>query len=640
MERPAFNRNLIIDGKGTQVKVPYPPLNSPVQSLIQRPTLTTYEDGLEWNKQAQKHSEGALNFTQEYAKVKVEPIDDNKIFVVNMSDLHWGHMDVDYDYVDKLFTTIEETPNTYCVFGWNILDAAIPAKFPDGVMWSGQNAQEQVYTFNDKLRKLHSLNKILGGIGDAHCHEGWCVDEKTEFLTKNGWTNKLFMGQEILTFNPFKEKFEYQKILDIYRKNYKDEMYHIENDNVDLFCTPNHRFLYQNLIANGVYSTKLHEIKLLKSVKATRIWQTAEFEDQNDGNRRIGDNTIKLLAWMITEGALNKNRITIYQSTKHEFYSERIKRILHLLPISFIHRFFKSGFGGALVNGYITKPKKEWIKKWFPNGNIHRIPRQIFTLDSNKRMMFLRELLMGDGKSDEMVYTSKSWELASDVQELAIKTGVKSTIRKRKGMDIYDVFMKEPKGKNGGQFIYLSKAKFNKEMYSGFIQCPSTKNGTVVIRRNGKVCITGNSKRATGWMVYRELFDGINVPLLLNGGYLDVGVNDENYRMALFHKIKYWSTFNKTHGGDRAMDRMVDAEIVFTSHLHQAAVGQSNRYNPPFKKETAVVSSGTCKLHDKWARGGMGIDGEPGGQGIILYADRHKFQTIYDLQVGSEIMKK
>jgi len=318
-EKPYFNRNLIIDGLGTIEKVPYPIPNSPIETLIKRPTITTYEEGLQWNKEAQEHTDKALSFTQEYAKVKTEPIGDNKILVVNMSDIHWGHMDTDYNYVDKLFTTIEETPNTYCVFGWNILDAAIPAKYPDGVMWSGQTAQEQVYTFNDKLKKLHSLNKILGGIGDASCHEGW-------------------------------------------------------------------------------------------------------------------------------------------------------------------------------------------------------------------------------------------------------------------------------------------------------------------------------SKRATGWMIYRELFDGVDVPLLLNGGYLDVGVSGEDYRMALFHRIKYFSTLNKLHGGERAMDRMADAEIVFTSHLHQAAVGQTNRYNPPFKKETAVVSSGTCKLHDKHARGYMGVDGEPGGQGIILYADKHSFQVIYDLNVGNEIM--
>jgi hypothetical protein len=73
--------------------------------------------------------------------------------------------------------------------------------------------------------------------------------------------------------------------------------------------------------------------------------------------------------------------------------------------------------------------------------------------------------------------------------------------------------------------------------------------------------------------------------------------------------------------------------------LHQAATGETNRYNPPFEKRTAVVSSGTCKLHDRWARGFMGKEGEKGGQGIILWKDKHQFQTIYEMDIGKELMK-
>ena len=58
------------------------------------------------------------------------------------------------------------------------------------------------------------------------------------------------------------------------------------------------------------------------------------------------------------------------------------------------------------------------------------------------------------------------------------------------------------------------------------------------------------------------------------------------------------------------------------------------------KKDTAVVSSGTCKTHDKWARNNFGKDGEPIGQGIVLWGDRHTFEVVYDLQNGSELMSK
>lgn len=308
---------IIIDGKGTERRI-YPPVD--LLPEIQRPEITTYEEALEWNKLAQEHSEGAMIFTQEYAKVECHPRLTNRIFLANISDLHFGHHDVDYDFLDKSIKTIQYTPDMKGILGWNILDAAIPAQFPDGLLWSGQSAQEQTYTFREKLQELHRNNKLVAGIGEASCHEGWL-------------------------------------------------------------------------------------------------------------------------------------------------------------------------------------------------------------------------------------------------------------------------------------------------------------------------------KKRAGWMVYRELFEGIDdVPLLLNGGYLEVVVGAETYRLALFHKTRYWSTLNKSHGGQRMLDRIADAEIVFTSHMHRASVEQSQRYNPPFTKATAIVSSGTCKLRDRWQRGNAGEEGEKGFQGIMLWADKHKFQVVYDLEVGRELM--
>lgn len=317
-------KTLIIDPQGTEriIKPRQTFEANPIitnETGISRPTQTTYKEALEWNKKSQEHQQEALNFVQEYAKRKVTPQYGNKIGVVSVADIHWGHKDVDYEFVDNMLDIIENTQDIYCVMGWNLLDAAIPSQFPDGVMWSSQTAQEQVYTFKDKINTLWRKNKILGAIGDCSCHEGWM-------------------------------------------------------------------------------------------------------------------------------------------------------------------------------------------------------------------------------------------------------------------------------------------------------------------------------KSKTGWMIYRELFGETDIPLLKNGGYLDIQVGDENYRTAIFHKDRYYSSLNKSHGGNRAMDRIVDAEIVFTSHHHLAEVSQSERFNPPFTKDTAVIASGTCKLKDGFARSNMGIEGQKGGQGIILWSDKHSFLPVGKTENMEEII--
>jgi len=651
---------IITDSKGTEKPI-YPGTspNLPIQGEgeIKRPTFTTYEEALEWNKQAQKHTEQAISFTQEYAKRIVEPQYGNRIMVVNVSDVHWGHFDVDYDYVDQLFNLIEKTPDTYCIFGWNLLDAAIPAQFPDGVMWSGQTAQEQVYTFRDKLRRLDGLHKILGAIGDSRCYDG-----ETEVLVRNhGFVrfdallkNEFPNELEVATLNLQTGEFEWQKPTRWIKKWHKGKIYNFVNQKVNFMVTPDHNMLYferEDKLNFKRIEARNWEQGGKQFVKGSWNWKGV------NKKKLFGYDAIlfmQLLGWYISEGYvhnLKKGNIEICQKKESKYYLE----ICELLKKMGIHPI-KCKTGVQFTNRNLAK----YLKKLGYSWNKF-IPDEFKQLSKRHLLAFLYSYWKGDGyfgdgkrwrkKDSPICCSTASKRLASDLVEIIIKCGWGAMFSEweREAGNLF------PNGKRAKtrrtQYNvnicrnifphFRSKPKIRE--YDDYVYCLSVPNEVILVRRKGKVaynfqCHEGWMKRTTGWMIYRELFEGIDVPLLLNGGYLDVQVKDESYRIGLFHKIKYWSQFNKTHGGDRAMDRLVDAEIVFTSHLHQAATGQSQRYNPPFTKETAVVSSGTCKLHDKFARGMMGSEGEKGGQAIILWADKHKFNTVFDLEVGSEMM--
>jgi len=144
-------------------------------------------------------------------------------------------------------------------------------------------------------------------------------------------------------------------------------------------------------------------------------------------------------------------------------------------------------------------------------------------------------------------------------------------------------------------------------------------------------------KKHAGWQIYRELFEDIDVPLLSNGAVVDVQVGSETYRIGLAHKLRYWSTLNETHGGLRMLDRIADADIAFTSHMHRGAISQTSRFNPPFRKEVGIVASGTCKLKDEWLRDRTGEEGKPGFQGVMLWGDRPNFQVVHDIDTGKEL---
>jgi len=191
-----MSREIIIDGQGTIERVPYPLANNPIiTSDLKRLEITSYEEGLEWNKQAQEHHRKADVITQPYAEVKLEPIG-NKIWLRFIADVHWPNFGVDYDRLDADLKATEETPDAYVAFAWNLLDAPIVSQFPDGVLRNGQHAQEALYTFKDKLMKLYKLNKIVGAIGSGSCHEGWTKK-------RAGWDiyRELFDGMNIPLIN-------------------------------------------------------------------------------------------------------------------------------------------------------------------------------------------------------------------------------------------------------------------------------------------------------------------------------------------------------------------------------------------------------------------------------------------------------
>jgi len=554
-------------------------------------------------------------------------------------DWHFGSIYTDHERLLEDLHKIMETPNAYLFLMANLIDNGIPAKYPDAMLRNSLPPQEQVIAVRKIIQKLDEKGKILGAVVSP-CHEGWCIDaEKSEILTRNGWKKEeeILIGSEIVTFNIFTEKFEYARVLDKYSGYYNGEMFHFKNDNVDLLCTPNHKILYIN--SSKKY---FHEAKLIKNISNIKFWQTTKFANQQDGsNRGAYDYSLMLVAWIITEGTYSKkfNRITIYQSTKNLPMLERIRKILRKNHIKFKESIHPSGFGGADVVGFSFKPSVDFMKRWFPTEAIHRIPRRIFDFRKKKRILFLRELMLGDGTSREFTYNTRSWELASDVQELAIKSGIKATIGK-KGEKDWAIYMKEPNGRNGGNFVWIGNGEMRKIDFKGKIWCPHTKNGTIVVRRNGKVCITGNTWTVAGQDINAMLFgyEGRKFPVLENGGITHLFVGSQEYQIASYHQIgPFESNFNPTHG-IRQMNRLRarNVDIICAAHKHWGATLQVYEGVAESMRPNVYIRSGTYKLDDQWARERWGILGEPSGQSVMLWPNERRMQEFLDIDTAIE----
>jgi len=92
--------------------------------------------------------------------------------VVFMGDVHWGSVFTDHEQFLYDIELIETTPNMYIVFLHNLVDNAIPSKYPDNMLTNSMPPQDQFPSMQAILKRLDSKGKILAAI-EADCHEGW-----------------------------------------------------------------------------------------------------------------------------------------------------------------------------------------------------------------------------------------------------------------------------------------------------------------------------------------------------------------------------------------------------------------------------------------------------------------------------------
>ncbi|BAU23163.1 anaerobic ribonucleoside-triphosphate reductase [Caldimicrobium thiodismutans] len=211
------------------------------------------------------------------------------------------------------------------------------------------------------------------------------------------------------------------------------------------------------------------------------------------------DDWLKLLGIWLSEGSTdNENiapshgyRVTITQ--KNEKIRKEIKELLNSLPFN----YYEEGPNFVICN----KQLWSYLRK-FRNTYTKFIPKEIKNLSKRQLKILFDWMVKGDGyirkSTGQIIYWTASDKLAEDFQEIVLKIGYISTIKKiKKTLKI--------KGKqvhsNGVWEISIQKSKdyrfrkhnIRKEYYKGKVYCVEVPNHIIMVRRNGKSTWCGNS---------------------------------------------------------------------------------------------------------------------------------------------------
>jgi len=319
----------------------------------------------------------------------------------------------------------------------------------------------------------------------------YCVDEKTEVLTENGFKkyDKIKIGEKILTLG-MDGKVNWSPVEEVFSKVADVKMYRYKSRNFDAWATYNHRWIVKRR-----YSNK-YEINISEDLHKKERF-IPKFAHSPKKKKSYKDEYVELLSWIFSEGYYVKNQgngirnttdnsIIITQSERvNKKYCEAIRDCLDANDVKWKEYYQKQN---GCISFRFAFRLGEKIKKNFPD----KIPTAEFArrLTTKQAKIFIETFVKADGwidKSGTMAISQKNKKCIDILAMISVLGGYSPSII--------------PPGKNGAytlrmtqfDYVYTNELKpiiSNEKMR---VWCPRTEIGTFYARRNGRCYWTGNT---------------------------------------------------------------------------------------------------------------------------------------------------
>lgn len=367
----------------------------------------------------------------------------------------------------------------------------------------------------------------------------YCYDDETYILAANGWVKfaELKEGLPVATINPDTLAFEWQIPHAYTHSFYKGKMVEYKNKRVDLLVTPNHRMWVrprnkkEKLTSEDVLKNNwVIETAEKLSNRRGRYWiqtaacnweGTSKFVPEVFSKIPI-DIFAQWLGWWLSEGDIHTDNcaVSIWKSLNNAEHCAELDELFSKLK-SYGVTISKTGQSksGVLI-GYAwtiegNRELASWCEEYCGRGAENkRIPKEIRDWDSECLKILITSYLKGGGiKTERKVnpsgnhkfrneitnkfkaFTTISSELYDNISEIACKLGLTVT-RNKWYPHLHSTACKEAyTGSIIGRWNTTEEGNktVNIVPYSGGIHCCSTTNGLLIVRRNGKTVISGNS---------------------------------------------------------------------------------------------------------------------------------------------------
>lgn len=346
----------------------------------------------------------------------------------------------------------------------------------------------------------------------------FCLSEDTEILTQSGWRahDQIAEGDLVPTYDPSTDSARVEPITRVSRRQFDGEMVRLRTQSVDCLCTPDHRVVLRKN-QRGVGRWKYYDWMFSRAAEVpSHVQIPASRLCPGPGIHGMSCEILRVVGWVLTDGYVAQRSrsdvIAIEQSTSTMKSGTAIAELMggvleplgarrssravrsHVMPqghtstSSPSHRwYFGKGLSDLVYGALRLRP--------LPHSRDRRIPRHLIEdCNADQLRALLQGLLEGDGtfepSGSQQFYGGLNEGIVDDVQEIAVRLGMRTTKRFEKSNGQYSVRLCPV----ANHWI----RKPSREMYSGLVWDITVPSGAFFVRRNGRTFITGNCPQRVG----------------------------------------------------------------------------------------------------------------------------------------------
>lgn len=351
---------------------------------------------------------------------------------------------------------------------------------------------------------LHRIKRVPSPTGHfrydaARNEEGHCYDAETEILTAEGWASfpDLRPGLAVATLEAghlvFRAPEAYQRF------PFDGELVRIENIQVDLRVTPNHRLYVapRGMDQFGFITAK----DLIGRRERWQFKRDAQWEGTDPAIVEISGESLpaewwaEFLGYFLAQGfTSSRNLCGIYGK---RIATDRMGECIRRCPWHFWLDVPKSGNCSSFrariraLHQYLSA---------FGKQPERFIPRECLAWSPRLLTILLDAMLYGNGRTDKQwSYDTTSRRLADDIQELLLRVGLAGSIVEWQpslaGKNVRRIYRVNINRMRLTPEINRRRKSWSLERYRGWVYCCTVPSGVIYVRRNGKGVWCSNSDR-------------------------------------------------------------------------------------------------------------------------------------------------